>query len=101
MKQKISIGKKTRSKTFRKTDQFAAQITYFSACVLSGREPEPSGWEGLADVRVVNAIYESARTGKTVKLGSFPARPRPGMKQKITRPAHAKPSLVKAEAPTK
>ncbi len=100
LKQKITIGTKTRSKTFRKTDQFAAQIMYFSDCVQRNREPEPSGWEGLADVRVVTAIYESARTGKRVELGSFPERPRPGMSQKISRPAHRKPSLIKAEAPT-
>ena len=30
----------------------------------SNKEPEPSGLEGLADVRIVRAIYESARTGR-------------------------------------
>lgn len=54
--------------TFEPTDQFAAEILYFSNCILQGRSPEPSGIEGLQDVRLVEAIYRAARDGRPVTL---------------------------------
>ena len=57
--------------TFKARDQFAAELLYFSDCLLEDREPEPSGEEGLADVRVLRAIERSAEDGKPVKLGPF------------------------------
>jgi glucose-fructose oxidoreductase len=100
LQHRITIGGKTRSKTFPKRDQFAAEIIYFSDCVLRNREPEPSGWEGLADVRIVRAIYESASTGRAVELPDFPARTRPTLRQAIQRPARPKPRTVNAESPS-
>jgi predicted dehydrogenase len=60
--------------SFEPTDQFAAEISYFSNCILQGRAPEPSGVEGLQDVRLVEAIYRSARDGRPVTLPRL-ARP--------------------------
>jgi len=54
--------------TFEPVDQFAAMIGYFSNCVLSDSPPEPSGYDGLQDVRLVEAIYRSARDGRPVTL---------------------------------
>lgn len=54
--------------SFETTDQFAAEISYFSGCVLQDRQPEASGVEGLQDVRIVEAIYRSARDGRPVTL---------------------------------
>lgn len=54
--------------TFEPTDQFAGELVYFSDCVLNDRAPEPSGLEGLQDVRIVEAIYRSARDGRPVTL---------------------------------
>ncbi len=54
--------------TFEPTDQFAADITYFSSCITQDRAPEPSGIDGLQDVRVIEAIYRSARDGRPVTL---------------------------------
>ena len=54
--------------TFPPTDQFAAELTYFSDCILGDRQPEPSGIEGLQDIRIVEAIYRSARDGRPVTL---------------------------------
>ena len=54
--------------TFEPTDQFAAEISYFSSCLLQDRTPEPSGIDGLQDVRLVEAIYRSARDGRPVTL---------------------------------
>jgi predicted dehydrogenase len=53
---------------FEPADQFAEEISYFSDSVLKDRQPEPSGIEGLQDVRIVEAIYRSARDGRPVTL---------------------------------
>jgi predicted dehydrogenase len=100
IKHQTKIGAKTIKKTFRKRDQFAAELVYFSDCILEDKEPEPSGWEGLADVRVVRAIYESARTRRAVDLPEFPSKKRPTMQQEIRRPAHGKPQTVKTKSPS-
>lgn len=49
-------------------DQFTAQLDHFSECVMQNREPIVPGEEGLRDVRAMMAIYEAARSGKTVKI---------------------------------
>ncbi len=100
LKHQVTIGEKTKKKTFPKRDQFAAELVYFSDCILKNKEPEPSGREGLADVRVVRAIYESARTGQAVELTDMPAKKKPTMRQEIHRPAHGKPKTVNAESPS-
>lgn len=92
-----TIGEKTTRKKFPKRDQFAAEIGYFSDCILKNKEPEPSGLEGLADVRVIEAIYESIRTRRTVPVrGEMPDKKRPTEDQEIHRPAHDKPEIIHA-----
>jgi predicted dehydrogenase len=53
---------------FEPIDQFAAIVGYFSDCVLQDAPAEPSGYDGLQDVRIVEAIYRSARDGRPVTL---------------------------------
>jgi predicted dehydrogenase len=53
---------------FPPLDQFAAELSYFSSCILEERGPEPSGIDGLQDVRIIEAIYRSARDGRPVTL---------------------------------
>ncbi|WP_426730837.1 Gfo/Idh/MocA family protein [Myxococcus faecalis] len=96
----LTVDGKTRERSFADQDQFAPELLYFSRCILEGREPEPSGWEGLADVRVVVALQESARTGRAVKLPPFERRERPSIDQLITRPAFEPPEPVNAPSPT-
>jgi predicted dehydrogenase len=67
----MTVNGKTTRKRIGKRDQFAAELLYFSDCILKNREPEPSGEEGLQDVRIVQALYESAETGKAVALPPF------------------------------
>jgi predicted dehydrogenase len=98
--QRVTINGKTRERTFPKRDQFAPELISFSECILSGAAPEPSGWEGLADVRVIRALYQSADTGQPVSLEPFEKQDRPSLGQKITRPPVRKPELVNAEAPS-
>ena len=49
-------------------DQFAAEMDHFSLCVQQNLKPHTPGEEGLQDQRITDAIYESARTGRAVKL---------------------------------
>jgi len=44
------------------------QMAYFVDCIYSGRTPVPGGLEGWVNMRVVDAIYESARTGQVVQI---------------------------------
>lgn len=47
---------------------YAAQIDYFIDCILDGRTPLCDGHQGLQNVRLMQAVYESARRGEAVKL---------------------------------
>ena len=92
-------GRLTR-KVFKARDQFAAELVYFSDCIQNDRNPEPSGDEGLADVRVMRAIEKSIEDGVPVKLEPFNRTRRPTMRQEIERPTHGKPKLVNAQEPS-
>ena len=90
-------GKKTRKKIPRR-DQFAPELLHFSDCILKNRKPEPSGEEGLQDVRIVQALYRSAKTRRAVALPPFSDRKKPSKRQMITRRGVKKPKLVKVQS---
>jgi glucose-fructose oxidoreductase len=96
----VRIGERTRKRRFAKSDQFAPELLYFSDCVRRNREPEPSGQEGLADVRVIEALERSIATRAPVRLDE-PAPPlrRPALDQEERRPPVAKARLVNVSAP--
>jgi glucose-fructose oxidoreductase len=100
LEQKITVDGRTRSRTFTKRDQFAPELISFSDCILNGNAPEPSGWEGLADVRIIRALYRSADTGQPVTLEPFTREDRPSLEQELRRPPVSKPDLVNTEAPS-
>jgi glucose-fructose oxidoreductase len=45
-------------------NQQALQMDDFAACVRDGRESRVSGEMGLRDMKIIEAIYESAKTGR-------------------------------------
>ena len=53
---------------FAPTDQFAVEMDNFAECILEKKPSKVSGEEGLRDVKIMMAIYESARTGRPVEL---------------------------------
>lgn len=53
---------------FDSIDQFAAEMDDFAQCILNNKPTKVPGEEGLRDVKIITAIYEAARTGKSVKL---------------------------------
>jgi len=94
----LTQGDKTKTTSFRKKDQIAAEIVYFSGSVLTGKNLEPSGREGLADIRIVRALLKSLHTGKPVTLARYSRTKRPRLTQKVTRPpVRKKPKLVRAQ----
>jgi predicted dehydrogenase len=100
LKQRVTINGRTRERSFPKRDQFAPELVSFSECILTGADPEPSGWEGYADVRVVRALYRSTDTGQPVTLEPFSKDDRPSLQQELRRPPVRKPQLVNTEAPS-
>jgi glucose-fructose oxidoreductase len=100
LKQRVTIDGRTRERTFPKRDQFAPELISFSDCIQTGAAPEPSGWEGLADVRVIRALYRSADSGQPVTLEPFTKEDRPSLDQELRRPPVEEPDLVNTEAPS-
>jgi glucose-fructose oxidoreductase len=99
LKHELAVDGKTQTRTFKKRDQFAPELLYFSDCIKKNKEPEPSGREGLADVRVIQALLRSARARKAIKLGRFKRAKRPSLRQEIKRPPVPRPpELVHAES---
>jgi predicted dehydrogenase len=49
-------------------DHFASEMEHMSECVMENKEPHTPGEEGLRDMKYLMAIYEAAKTGKTVRL---------------------------------
>ena len=94
-----TIGGRKTEKLFESGDQFAPELIYFSDCIIHDRTPEPSGNEGLADVRIINAIYESAEIGRAVRIEPVPEKRRPDETMEIKRPPVRKPKPVGASAP--
>jgi glucose-fructose oxidoreductase len=92
-------GKKPQEKTFPKRDQVAAELVAFARCIRENRDPEPSGEEGLADLRVLEAIQRATESGRSEKVAAVQRRARPSKQQKIERPAHDMPDLVHVEPP--
>jgi predicted dehydrogenase len=49
-------------------DQFATEMDNFADCIINNRPTSVPGEMGLRDVRTMMALYEAARTGRTVAL---------------------------------
>jgi predicted dehydrogenase len=61
-------GRKSELK-LEPVNQFAAEMDHFSECVLNDTEPRTPGELGLADMRIVEAVHEAARTGRPARVG--------------------------------
>lgn len=96
----LTIDGKLVERTFSSRDQFAAEFIYFSRCIIEDLPPEPSGEEGLADVRVLRAIERSAATGQLITLGPFPRAQRPDMSQNIHKPPVKEQKTIHAPSPS-
>jgi len=51
-------------------NQFAGQLDHMAECIMNGSKPIVPGEEGLADLRVIEAIYRSAAEHRTISLAT-------------------------------
>nr|WP_298726982.1 Gfo/Idh/MocA family oxidoreductase [uncultured Steroidobacter sp.] len=54
--------------SFPQVDMFAAELDDFARCIIEKRPTSVPGEEGMQDVKIMSAIYESIRTGRAVKI---------------------------------
>ncbi len=64
----IKSGFKFPRKEHCPQSMYDAQIAYFIECIRENKTPIPGGLEGLANMKVVDAAYESSRSGKAVDI---------------------------------
>ena len=101
LKCELTIAGHSQKTTYKKRDQFGPELIYFSKCVMENTEPEPSGKEGLADVRIIRALLESQEKNRPVKIPPVRDLARPSEEQEMYKPPVGKPQLVKAASPNK
>lgn len=64
----IERGNKIEQIELQEADHFALEMDHMSDSVMQNKEPITPGEEGLRDLTIIEAVYESAKSGKTVKL---------------------------------
>jgi glucose-fructose oxidoreductase len=99
LKHVLTVEGKQSRRTFKRRDQVGPELIYFSRCIREDREPEPSGLEGWCDLRVIDALYRSMKTGAPVELPRFEKPERPTIEQEIRVSPPEEPDLVNAEQP--
>ncbi len=73
--QQLKVSKKVSDRFQNETqwkttpkDQFALELDHMAQCIKNNVRPHTPGEEGLADQRVMEAVYKSAATGRVVDL---------------------------------
>jgi predicted dehydrogenase len=84
----------TRTRRFGIHDQFAAELDHFVARIRSRRKTEPTAREGEADIRILDAIDRSAKTGRAVRLRQVPRDRFPSRRDARAHPAARRVRLV-------
>ncbi len=66
-------GKMKRSEEIMlaENNQFAEEMDHFSDCIMNNKKPYTPGEEGLQDHIIMEAIYQSAKEGKPVKINGL------------------------------
>ena len=79
----------------------ASELSYFSRCILEDLAPEPDVEEASCDLRVIEAILESAQSGKPVPLAPRDRARRPSLDQQQKKPPVGKQKPVNAPSPSR
>ncbi len=90
---------KEQTKNYKKRDQFSAEIIYFSDCIIKNKNPEPSAAQGIADIKVIEAIFKSIKFGKPVAVNNVVKLMYPNPRMEITRPGIRKRKAYHAKGP--
>ena len=96
----LTVGEKTSATSFGKRDQFAPELEYFSRCILEDLQPEPDAEEAIFDVRVIEAILASARSGMPVPLERRQRIRRPTLALESKKRAVSKQEAINAPGPS-
>jgi len=62
------IGKRQISRLFKVRDEFAPQIDAFASAIQDGGAVKPDGLQGHRDMIILDAIYQSAKSGRSVSI---------------------------------
>jgi predicted dehydrogenase len=62
------VGGKWFDKTFPAMDEFVLEIDEFADCIRNGREPEPTGEQGLRDIIIIDAIYRAVKQRRSIAI---------------------------------
>ncbi|MDZ7964510.1 MAG: Gfo/Idh/MocA family oxidoreductase [Nostoc sp. DedSLP03] len=67
---RLTIKRKNSSEeqNIQEKNQFALEMDHLSESIMANKQPKTPGEEGLQDVRLMQLIYQAARTGKTIKV---------------------------------
>lgn len=96
----LTVDGKRSHESFSKRDQFAPELDYFSRCIAEGKEPEPSAEEAIDDVRVLEAILQSAQSGKLIPLTPRTRARRPNSSLEAKKTAVSEQDTVNAPSPS-
>jgi predicted dehydrogenase len=99
LKHYLTINGETQERSFPDHSQLAAEFIYFSDCIRMNLEPEPSGMEGLNDVRIIRSLYQSIKLGQPVQIARLDEHPRPTVEQAIAAPPQETPDPIHASSP--
>ncbi|KAF3890016.1 MULTISPECIES: Gfo/Idh/MocA family protein [Nostocales] len=64
----ISRNNRREEQNIEEKNQFALEIDHLSESIMTNKQPKTPGEEGLQDVKLMNLIYQAARTGEKVKV---------------------------------
>ena len=96
----LTVDKKETSETFKPTDHFGGELKYFSDCILSGRDPEPDGEEGLIDVGIIEAIVKSIETNAPIAIAPSGRAKRIDVARVQTLAMASPPTLINTAGPS-
>jgi glucose-fructose oxidoreductase len=68
LRMRVFRGGTIEDRSLPQRDHFQLEMDHFSECVQTDKAPLTPGEEGLKDLKIIEAIYESGRTGKPIKL---------------------------------
>ena len=68
LRMRVFRGNTVEDRSLPQRDHFQLEMDHFSECVQANKDPLTPGEEGLRDLKIIEAIYESGRTGKPIKL---------------------------------
>ena len=97
----VQIGERApRTKVQKVHDQFSPELDRFAEHVRSGTAPEPDWREGLADVRIIEAILRSACDGGVpIPIDPVPRQQPPSEEQGLRRRRVHAPDQVNVASP--